>query len=111
MAVRSRRLCDVITVPANAPVAAITCPAGRTICIKDFFFANTTGGAIIARAYINGVTSGERFYAGSAAANAVVRPESPGWIVLEPGDVLYVDAAAVGLRFIAFGASLFGAPE
>jgi hypothetical protein len=105
--VRSARLAEGLSGPANGDKTVYTCPAGVTALVKD---VRLTGRNATAVNYAFYVRSGGRYFyllAGSLAANALA--SSQGFVVLEPGDQLGCSAgAADALSYWVSGAELEG---
>lgn len=108
MAVRTARLSEGQTGPANVTVVAYTCPAGKTAIVKDIA-VSTAGGSAVQT--IIALTSGPRFcnIANlSLAANGFPFAISR-FIVLEPGDQLVINASQTnGIVWWLSGSELDG---
>lgn len=107
MSVRSARLAFGVSGTANTNNTIYTCPAGKTAVVKD---VRVVGRAAGSTNYLLASSSGPTFtylVAGALASGAVA--STTGFIVLEPGDRLVVNASAVdAIGFHVSGAELDG---
>lgn len=109
MAVRSNRLAGPTSVAAGASVQMFTCPAGRTALVKFLVAAYISGSSGFANWCLNGTGSGDRIYRHGVTSNSVDNFQQV-FMVLEPGDVLWVVSFNAAFTASVHGALLDGAP-
>lgn len=111
--VRSARVAGPITPLTGTATVVYTVPSGRTLIVRGLVIANVSGTVdATVQVRVNGTTSGFGLWQGLS----ILRNETwvaPAYIVLNPGDVLYV-RQDTGVNFIKvwlFGSLLDGAPS
>ena len=107
MAVRSLNLANGGLVVANAPITVFTCPAGRTVILKDVRLW-VSGASSVSTVLAAGSPDGLVLLVNEVISPAAVRSLQP-WIVLEPGHTLQMSQnVANSVRYWLSGAELAG---
>lgn len=105
MPVRTARLAAG-TVAAGANAFIVTCPAGKTIIIKDIRLWNTTGTATNHIVSVNSGPASTWIRYSTVAGNDT--PAMSPWIVLEPGDTLSMYTQHSAMAYHVSGTELDG---
>lgn len=112
MAVRSNRLWATGNLTGGGPHALVTCPADRTIIVKDLTVQNVSAATQAVSITLRTPSAALNVWRGDVASG-VTAVDRDRFVVLEPGDSLELGGPAAGssVRTAGFGSMLAGAPE
>jgi len=109
VAVRSKRLWGPVT-PTALGALAYTCPDNETSLVKDITAYNSTGLAAFFAIFVNGINIADVIYRASVPAGLSVQLTER-FIVLQPGETIFVSTPLPGLTSFGFGAQLEGVAD
>ena len=111
MAVRTKHLFGPVEIAAGATATVYTCPSGETAIIKYITMVTASAVAVSGKMWIGSVANNKLVAWKNFGGTGDIASTFPGFMVLQPGEVLIAGAVTGAITFAGFGSELEGVAD